>query len=145
MEANGIKSVSSSPKWGEVYLCRFEGTDSEQSGWRPAVIFQNNVGNAHSPNVIVLPLTTSLKRMDMPTHVVVKAADTGLRRDSMVVCENPVSVSKRKLDAYITKLPEAYMVQIAIASLLATSALELLDSAAFLTVKRQSARLNAVA
>lgn len=133
------------PKWGEVYSCRFEGTGSEQSGWRPAVIFQNNVGNAHSPNVIVLPLTTSLKRMDMPTHVVVRAKDTGLRRDSMVICENPVSVSKDRLGGYITKLPREYMTQIAVASLLATSALDLIDPEAFQEVKRKSARLGMAA
>lgn len=145
MEPSGVKRVSPTPKWGEVYNCRFEGTGSEQSGWRPAVIFQNNVGNAHSPNVIVLPLTSSLKRMDMPTHVVVKAEDTGLRRDSMVICENPVSISKNKLGMYITKLPKEYMARIAVASLLATSALDLLDQELFREVKQKSAQLSMAA
>lgn len=145
MEANNAKRAAPAPKWGEVYNCRFEGTGSEQSGWRPAVIFQNNVGNAYSPNVIVLPLTSNLKRMDMPTHVVVKAEDTGLRRDSMVICENPVSVSKDKLGAYITKLPKEYMTRIAIASLLATSALDLLDQESFQEIKRKSAKLSSAA
>ena len=142
MESNGVKRMYPTPKWGEVYSCRFEGTGSEQSGWRPAVIFQNNVGNAHSPNVIVLPLTSSLKRIDMPTHVVVKAEDTGLRRDSMVICENPVSVSKDKLGTYITKLSAKYMAQISIANLLATSALDLLDQESFQEIKRKSVRLS---
>lgn len=145
MEPSGVKRVSPTPKWGEVYNCRFEGTDSEQSGWRPAVIFQNNVGNAHSPNVIVLPLTSSLKRMDMPTHVIVKAENSGLRRDSMVICENPVSISKSKLGMYITKLPKEYMARIAVASLLATSALDLLDQELFREVKRKSAQLRVAA
>lgn len=52
---------SISPKIGEVYLMNFGGTESEQSGWRPGLIFQNNIGNEYSPNVIALPLTTSLK------------------------------------------------------------------------------------
>lgn len=145
MEATGAKKVAITPKWGEVYNCHFEGTGSEQSGWRPAVIFQNNVGNAHSPNVIVPPMTTSLKRMDMPTHVVVRADDTGLRRDSMVICENPVSVSKDKLGVYITKLPKEYMAQIAVANLPATSALELLDQESFQKIKQQTVRLNMAA
>lgn len=45
---------------GDVYMTRFVGTDSEQNGWRPAVVFQNNKGNAYSPNVIMLPMTSSL-------------------------------------------------------------------------------------
>lgn len=145
MEFTGTKRTAPTPRWGEVYICRFEGTGSEQSGLRPAVIFQNNVGNAHSPNVIVLPFTTSLKRKDMPTHVVVRADDTGLRRDSMVICENPVSVSKDRLGNYITKLPREYMVKIAVASLLATSALDPLDLEIFQAVKQQSEKLNMAA
>ena len=145
MEATGTKKSAVTPRWGEVYNCRFEGTGSEQTGWRPAVIFQNNVGNLHSPNVIVLPMTTSLKRMDMPTHVVIRADESGLRHDSMVICENPVALSKEKLGSYITKLSDERMAQVAIANLLATSALEFLDQASFREVKRMSARLNAAA
>lgn len=81
----------------------------------------------------------------MPTHVVVKAEDTGLRRDSMVICENPVSVSKDKLGVYITKLPKEYMAKIAIANLLATSALDLLDQESFQEIKRKSAKLSMAA
>ena len=40
------------PVIGDVYLMKFDGTGSEQSGWRPGVVFQNNVGNSHSPNII---------------------------------------------------------------------------------------------
>lgn len=145
MEFNTTGRVAVAPRWGEVYSCKFEGTDSEQNGWRPAVIFQNNVGNSHSPNVIVLPLTSNLKRMDMPTHVVVSAKDTGLRKDSMVICENPVSVSKSKLGSYITKLSREYMTRIAVANLLATSALEVIDQESFHEVKRKSAKLSLVA
>ena len=77
------------PRIGEIYYMLFEGRDSEQSGWRPALVFQNNVGNVHSPNLIVLPLTSSLKKQDMPTHVMLRASETGLPKDSMVICENP--------------------------------------------------------
>lgn len=145
MASSNVKKAIVTPRWGEVYNCLFEGTGSEQSGWRPAVIFQNNVGNAHSPNVIVLPLTTSLKRLDMPTHVIVRAEETGLRYDSMVICENPVCLSKKKLGDYITKLPNKYMTEIAIANLLATSALEPIDQASFQEIKMKSARLRVAA
>ena len=30
------------PQIGEVYLMKFGGSGSEQSGWRPGVVFQNN-------------------------------------------------------------------------------------------------------
>lgn len=97
------------PQIGEVYLMKFGGSGSEQSGWRPGVVFQNNMGNAYSPNIIALPLTSSLKKTNQPTHVIIKAADSGLRRDSMVLCENPERMSKERLGQYITTLSEEYM------------------------------------
>lgn len=50
------------PKIGEVYLIDFPQDGHTQGGIRPGVIFQNDVGNKYSPNVVVLPLTTSIKR-----------------------------------------------------------------------------------
>lgn len=77
------------PQIGEVYLMNFGGSGCEQNGWRPGVVFQNNVGNAHSPNIIALPLTSSIKKAGQPTHVVIKSADSGLRsvRESRMYVE----------------------------------------------------------
>ena len=116
-----------SPQIGEIYLMKFGGEGSEQSGLRPGLVFQNNTGNLHSPNIIALPITSSLKKSGQPTHVVLYASDTGLKRDSMVLCENPERLSKAKIGKYITTLSEQYMRQIAEASLLATSAISFLD------------------
>ena len=115
------------PKIGDIYMVRFVGRNSEQTGWRPGLVFQNDIGNRYSPNVIVLPLTSSLKKLDQPTHVLVKASDTGLIRDSMVLCENPTCISKSSLGKFITHLPAKYMKQVAAASLIATSAIVYLD------------------
>lgn len=116
-----------SPQIGEIYLMKFGGEGSEQSGLRPGLVFQNNTGNLYSPNIIALPITSSVKKSGQPTHVVLYASDTGLKRDSMVLCENPERLSKAKIGKYITTLSEQYMRQIAEASLLATSAISFLD------------------
>lgn len=130
------------PQIGDVYLVRFDGSGSVQSGVRPGVVFQNNAGNAHSPNVVVLPLTTSLKKVSMPTHVVVRSNDTGLIRDSLVLCENPQCVPKESLGRYLTTLPDSYMSQIARANLLASSAISFLDLNTVINVWQQASRLN---
>ena len=132
------------PQIGEVYLMKFGGSGSEQSGWRQGVVFQNNMGNAYSPNIIALPLTSSLKKTNQPTHVIIKAADSGLRRDSMVLCENPERMSKERLGQYITTLSEEHMKQVAEANLLATGAIAYLDIEALLAVWKKAAALNAV-
>lgn len=130
---------------GEVYLMNFfGGNSSEQIGWRPGVIFQNNKGNANSPNVIALPLTTSIKKMYLPTHTLVKASDTGLRYDSVVLCENPETMSKERIGTYLTTLSPEYMKEIAKSILLATSAISFLDEQTIREVWKESMQLNVI-
>ena len=128
-------------KIGEVYLMKFEGTGSEQQGWRPGVIFQNNTGNQFSPNVIALPMTSSLKKVEQPTHVIIPSS-IGLNKDSMVLCENPERMSKKNIGTFLTTVPRKYMEKIAIASLLATSALSFISPEILLSVWQQAYLLN---
>ena len=121
---------------------KFSGSGNEQNGWRPGLVFQNNMGNAHSPNIIALPLTSSIKKTGQPTHVIVRAADSGLRKDSMVLCENPERMSKERVGRYITTLPDKYMKQIAEANLLATGAIAYLDVEALLLIWKRAMALN---
>jgi mRNA-degrading endonuclease toxin of MazEF toxin-antitoxin module len=91
---------------------------------------------------VVVLLTTSLKKRGTPTHVLVLASKTGLVRDSVVLCENPVCVSKDSLGRYLTHLPDEYMGQIARAHLLTTSAISFLDLESIAKIWRQARRLN---
>ena len=131
------------PCIGDVYFMRFGGSGNEQSGWRPGLVFQNNTGNLYSPNVIALPLTSSLKKLGQPTHVVLPAAETGLPRDSMVLCENPERMSKDRVGRYITTLPRSFMAQVARASILASSAIAFLEPETLMDIWRQACSLNA--
>lgn len=133
------------PQIGDVYLMRFGGCGNEQKGWRPGLVFQNNLGNQHSPNIIALPLTSAIKKTNQPTHVIIPAEGTGLERDSMVLCENPERMSKDRMGIYLTTIPAEYMSQIAIANLLATSAISFIKPELLLSVWQKATMLNAVA
>ena len=128
---------------GEVYLMLFDGHGSEQSGWRPGLVFQNNTGNKYSPNIIALPLTSSIKKRNLPTHVFISSKDTGLKKDSIVLCENPERMSKERIGNYIMRMPDKYMSRIAGANLLATSAISYMDQETLLSVWRKASYLNA--
>ena len=132
------------PRIGDVYFMRFGGSGNEQCGWRPGLVFQNNTGNRYSPNIIALPLTSQIKKTDQPTHVVLLASETGLQRDSMVLCENPERMSKDRIGRYLVTLPSSYMEQVAIASLLASSAIAYLSPEVLLDVWKRARSLNAV-
>lgn len=129
-------------KIGEVYMMYFSGDGSEQSGLRPGVVFSNNKGNKYSPNIIALPLTSSIKKMRQPTHVLLKRSDTGLRLDSMVLCENPERMSKSKVGSYITTLNQNYIKRIAIASVLASSAISFIDPDSLISIWKEAKSLN---
>lgn len=132
------------PKIGEIYLMRFGGSGSEQSGLRPGLVFQNNTGNLHSPNIIALPLTSAIKKTEQPTHVLIPSDETGLLKDSIVLCENPERMSKDKIGAYITTIPDKYMGDVAAASIIASSAISFLDQETLIDLWRKAVSLNAV-
>lgn len=132
------------PRIGDVYMVKLEGTGSEQIGYRPAVIFQNNIGNTYSPNVTVLPLTSRQKKRSQPTHVFLPAEETGLKLDSMVLCENPVCISKEKLGKYMTTLPNEYIAKVAEANLLASAAICYIDPCLLAAVWNRAAKLNSI-
>ena len=129
------------PQIGDIYLVKFNGRGNEQKGWRPGLVFQNNIGNQHSPNVIMLPLTSCLKKSDQPTHVIIPK-EVGLKMDSMVLCENPERMSKEKLGEYLTTLPDEYMEKVAVANILASSAISFINPSALITVWQRAADLN---
>lgn len=135
------KSNPKQPKIGDIYLMRFSGSGNEQQGWRPGLVFQNNLGNLRSPNIIALPLTSSIKKTNQPTHVVIPA-EVGLARDSMILCENPERMSKERLGSYITTVPGEYMTKIATANLLATSAISFIDPESLLLIWQKATALN---
>ena len=132
------------PQIGEIYLMKFGGEGSEQSGLRPGLVFQNNMGNLYSPNIIALPITSSLKKSNQQTHVILHADDTGLKRDSMVLCENPERMSKKKLGNYLTTVPEEYMSDVAVAYLLATSVISFINPKDLMGVWQEATSLNSI-
>lgn len=127
---------------GDVYMMRFTGSGSEQTGLRPGVVFSNNVGNKYSPNIIALPMTSSIKKVNQPTHVVIKRDGTGLAKDSMVLCENPERMSKDRIGNYVTTLSIDAVRKIAVASVLATSAISFIEPDSLMTVWEIAKSLN---
>ena len=59
-------------KRGDVYMMDLNPySGSEQGGIRPAIVVQNDDGNFYSNVLLVVPLTTQIKKRNMPTHFIV--------------------------------------------------------------------------
>lgn len=98
-------------KRGMVVLVDFKDNEgSLQNGLRPAVVVQNEIGNKYSTTLIVCPLTSQLKKINMPTHVVIE--NKGLRKVSMVLCEQIITINKSDVIKYITILDDEDMFKI---------------------------------
>lgn len=79
---------------------------SEQEGYRTVVIIQNNVGNKHSPTVIIASITSKTGvKAKLPTHYYI---DTGgdLKLPSIVLLEQLRTIDKRRLGNFIGHLSE---------------------------------------
>ena len=83
---------------GEVFYADLSPVvGSEQGGVRPVLIVQNEIGNRHSPTVIAAAITSRLDKARLPTHINIRAADTGLAKDSVVLLEQIRTLDKRRL------------------------------------------------
>lgn len=84
---------------GEMYYADLgHGVGSEQEGRRPVVIIQNNVGNKHSPTVIVAAITTKTAgKRKLPTHYEI-GAEHGLKAPSLVLLEQIRTIDKHRLE-----------------------------------------------
>lgn len=81
---------------------------SEQRGVRPAIIVQNNVGNKHSSTVLIMSLTTSIKKNYLPTHCIIKKSEeNGLTRNSMLLGETLTQISKDRIETKIGSITDS--------------------------------------
>jgi mRNA interferase MazF len=72
------------------------GRGGEQRGARPALVIQNDVGNAHAATTIVAAITTTIK--PFPVTVVLEAREGGLRRRSMVNLAQLFTIDQTRLE-----------------------------------------------
>ena len=89
---------------GDIFFTRFDNAiGSEQSGNRPAVVLQNDVGNFYSPTLIVATLTSkAAKKYTQPTHCLL--VNEFLSVPSIVQAEQIFTVDKSRVLKYLGHL-----------------------------------------
>lgn len=92
---------------GEIYYVEFNNAvGSEQSGMRPVLVIQNDIGNRYSPTVIGVPLTSKAKR-HLPTHMSITNTDCpGLRCDSTALFEQICTFDKTRIKKRVGSIPK---------------------------------------
>ena len=98
---------------GDIYYADLSPVvGSEQGGVRPVVVLQNNVGNRHSPTVIVAAITSSTHKARLPTHGAVGGNTGRLYRNSIVLLEQVRTIDRVRLREHIGALDETEMARI---------------------------------
>ena len=102
--------MNQSYKRGDICFADLgEGIGSEQMGYRPVVIIQNDTGNKHSPTVIVAAVTSKVDaKAKQPTHCFI-GANYGLDLPSVVLLEQLRTLDKRRLEKYVGRLSEKHL------------------------------------
>lgn len=90
---------------GDVYYADLRPViGSEQGGIRPVLIIQNDVGNRHSPTVIVAAITSQINKSKLPTHVELSARRYEMVKDSVILLEQLRTIDKRRLKERVCHL-----------------------------------------
>jgi len=97
-------------KRGDVYYADLRPVvGSEQGGIRPVVIVQNDVGNRHSPTIIVAAVTSKLNKAKLPTHIELSANKYHMVKDSVILLEQLRTIDKSRLKDKICHLDRDIM------------------------------------
>lgn len=98
---------------GDIYLVDLGmNVGSEQSGCRPVLLLQNDVGNHFGPTLIVAPVTSRYwKKSKQPTHTLLEGIQN-LNSPSVVLAEQLLTIDKMRVMKYLGKVPEEQMLAV---------------------------------
>ncbi len=88
---------------GDIYWVALDEPSGSEPGYRhPHVVIQNNLFNrSQIRTVVVLPLTSNLRRADAPGNILLKKDEANLPKQSVVNVSQVFTVDKSQLDEYI--------------------------------------------
>ena len=82
---------------GEIYYADLSPVvGSEQGGYRPVLILQNNKGNKYSTTVIIAPISSKMTKNDLPTHVIIETQF--LDKKSVILLEQIRTIDKKRIN-----------------------------------------------
>ncbi|MBV9689532.1 MAG: type II toxin-antitoxin system PemK/MazF family toxin [Ktedonobacteraceae bacterium] len=92
-------AVMPSPRRGEIWDVNWSpGRGAEQQGVRPALIIQNDRGNASPTYPLTIVASMSRTERELPLHVrIAPNEDNGLNDFTDVKCEQVMSIEKSRL------------------------------------------------
>lgn len=96
------------PKCGEIWMCNLsKSSGSVQGGYRPVFILSNNMNNAYSTTLNIIPMTTKMNKRNLPVHVELRDYRRfGLRAPSTLLVEQIMTVSLSDLSYRVGEISD---------------------------------------
>jgi mRNA interferase MazF len=83
---------------GDIYLADLNPSrGSEQAGIRPVIIVQHNNIDRFTSTVVVIPLTSNLRRTQIPRTMVIPTGQGGLNQELVALCYQIVVIDRQRL------------------------------------------------
>ncbi len=95
-------------QWAVVQANLDPATGTEQKGTRPVLIVSNEDYNQTIPNVTVLPLTSTKRRL-YPSEVLLPEGKAGQRLESIVMAHQIRTISKQRLGRVLGYLDDSHL------------------------------------
>jgi mRNA interferase MazF len=72
---------------GDIYLADLNPSrGSEQAGIRPVIVVQRETIDRFTQTVVIVPLTSNLRRLDIPGTFTIPPEEGGLTQESVALC-----------------------------------------------------------
>lgn len=98
---------------GDVYLADLNPSrGSEQAGIRPIIIVQRNILERFTTTVVVVPVTSNLRRAKIPGTIVLPLGEGGLTQESVVLCYQIVVLDRQRLMKKLGTLSPNYLLML---------------------------------
>jgi mRNA interferase MazF len=94
---------------GDIYLADLNPSrGSEQAGIRPVILVQRQNLERFTRTVVVIPVTTNLRRAQVPGTMLIPAGEGGLSQESVALCYQIVVIDKQRLQRQLGTLSAIY-------------------------------------
>jgi len=98
---------------GDVYLADLNPSrGSEQADIRPVIIIQRDTLDRFTTTVVVVPLTSNLRRAKIPGTIVIPLGEGGLTQESVVLCYQIVVIDRQRLMRKLGTLSPNYLLML---------------------------------
>ena len=95
---------------GDIYLADLNPSrGSEQAGVRPVILVQRQNLDRFTRTVVVIPVTTNLRRAQIPGTVLIPLGEGGLSQESVALCYQIVVIDRQRLQRQLGTLSAVYL------------------------------------